>query len=499
MPKKIIEMKGIHKQFPGVKALDDVMFDINEGEVHGLVGENGAGKSTLMKVLTGVFQKDDGIVLMNGKEIHTPNPRSAQLLGVSIMHQELQLVPHLTIAQNIFIGREKKGKLHLFLDEKKINAEAKKYLDMLHLDIDPTTKVSRLTVAKQQMVELAKALSYDAKVLIMDEPTAALSDTEIKDLFFIIEKLKKQGVAIVYISHRMDELKKICDSVTVMRDGKYIDTVDIRTTSLDEIIRMMVGREIYATGGETSKTKHDEIVLEVKNLNQGKNLKDINFTLKKGEILGLAGLMGAGRTEVMRAIFGADAKDSGKIFVNGKRVHIRSPRDAVKHGIGYLSEDRKRYGLALKLSVKDNVVLSNLKKFSNAIGFVSKKKVEIEGDEKVKLLQVRTPSLNQKVKNLSGGNQQKVVVCKWLTRDCDILIFDEPTRGIDVGAKGEIYKLMNKLVKEGKSIIMISSELPEILRMSHRVITMCEGRITGELDIDEATQENIMKYATMRG
>jgi ribose transport system ATP-binding protein len=498
MPVKLVEMTNINKSFPGVKALDDVKFDMVRGEVHGLIGENGAGKSTLMKILTGVYKKDTGSVKLEGKEISTPNPRSAQLLGISIMHQELQLVPHLSIAENIFIGREKKQKFPLFLDDRAINEEAKKYLDMLHLDIEPTTKVSKLTVAKQQMVELAKALSFDAKVLIMDEPTAALSDNEIEDLFHIINKLKKQGVGIVYISHRMDELKRICDRVTVMRDGQYIDTVDINAVSLDEIIKMMVGREIYVSSTEVDRSHHGDVILEVKGLNQGKTLKDISFSLKKGEILGLAGLMGAGRTEAMRAIFGADKIDSGEVFVSGKKVHIKSPKEAVKHGVGYLSEDRKQFGLAVKLDVKDNIVLSSLEKFSNAMGMVNSKKVEAEGDKMVELLSVRTPSIKQKVKNLSGGNQQKVVVCKWLTRDCDILIFDEPTRGIDVGAKGEIYKLMNQLVKEGKSIIMISSELPEILRMSHRVITMCEGKITGELDIEEATQESIMKFATMR-
>ena len=348
------------------------------------------------------------------------------------------------------------------------------------------------------MVEIAKALSFNAKILVMDEPTAALTETEIDELFHIIKQLREKGVGIVHISHRLEELKQISDRVTVMRDGKYIDTLQTKDATIDQIISLMVGRVIFETAPELPEIPSEEVVLEVRNLNRGKVLRDINFSLMKGEILGFAGLMGAGRTEVARAIFGADEYDSGEIYIKGKRVHIKSPGDAVTCGVGYLSEDRKRYGLALGMDVKENVVLSAMKKFLNWFGWVDFKKASMRGQEMVKALNIKTPSLEQKVKFLSGGNQQKVVIGKWLTANTDILIFDEPTRGIDVGAKSEIYKLLNDLAHQGKAIIMISSELPEILRMSHRVVVMCEGRVTGILNAGEASQENIMKFATMR-
>jgi ribose transport system ATP-binding protein len=359
--------------------------------------------------------------------------------------------------------------------------------------------VADLTVAKQQMVEIAKALSFNAEVLIMDEPTAALTDTEIEELFRIIRDLRAKGVGVVHISHRLEELRQISDRVTVMRDGKYIDTVKTQDATIDQIISMMVGRTIFEATPEVPEKPSEDIVLEVKHLNRGNVIKDVSFQLKKGEILGLSGLVGAGRTEVARAVFGADPIDSGEIYVRGSKVHIGSPSDAVQHGIGYLSEDRKRYGLALGLDVADNTVLASFRKFINKIGWVKFAQIQMRGQEMVTALAIKTPSLQQRVKNLSGGNQQKVIIGKWLTADTSILIFDEPTRGIDVGAKSEIYHLLNNLAQEGKSIIMISSELPEILRMSHRVVVMCEGRITGELDIAEATQEKIMQYATQRG
>jgi len=494
----LLRMDGIYKSFPGVQALSDVRFELNYGEVHALVGENGAGKSTLMKILGGIYHKDAGRVSLEGKEVDITTPAMAQQLGISIIHQELNLMPHLTVAQNIFIGREPRGKPSFIVDDKATNEQAERLFGLLNLKLDPNTKVADLTVAKQQMVEIAKALSFNAKILVMDEPTAALTDTEIDELFRIIRQLREKGVGIVHISHRLEELKQISDLVTVMRDGKYIDTLKTGEASIDQIISLMVGRTIFEATPELPDIPSQEVVLEVRNLNRGRVLKDVSFDLKKGEILGFAGLVGAGRTEVARAIFGADKYDSGEIYIKGQQVHIKNPGDAVTHGIGYLSEDRKRYGLALGMDVKENVAMAAMKKFLSRIGWVDFNKISARGDLMVKALNIKTPSLEQKTKFLSGGNQQKVVVGKWLTADTEILIFDEPTRGIDVGAKSEIYKLLNDLAHQGKAIIMISSELPEILRMSHRVVVMCEGRVTGILNAAEATQENIMKFATMR-
>lgn len=494
----LVLMEGIDKSFPGVQALSQCRFELRPGEVHALVGENGAGKSTLMKVLAGIYAKDSGRILYRNREVEIPNPRAAQALGISMIHQELNLMPHLTVAQNIFIGREPRSKLKVFLDEKEINEKTEHLLATMHLKLDPRTKVASLTVAKQQMIEIAKALSYNSEVLIMDEPTAALTEAEIEELFRIIRQLRDKGVGIIHISHRLEELKQISDRITVMRDGRYIDTKPTREVAIDQIISMMVGRTIYESAPEIPETASSEVVLEVRQLNRANALKDISFTLKRGEILGFAGLMGAGRTEVARAIFGADRLDSGEIYIQGKKVVINSPGDAVRHSIGYLSEDRKRYGLTVGMDVETNIVLATLKKFLGLLGWVNGVKTRQIAAHYVKALSIKTPSVQQRVKNLSGGNQQKVVIAKWLTADTNILIFDEPTRGIDVGAKSEIYKLLNDLTRQGKSIIMISSELPEILRMSHRIIVMCEGRITGELSIAEATQEKIMTYATQR-
>ncbi|WP_167279515.1 sugar ABC transporter ATP-binding protein [Paenibacillus lupini] len=494
----LIQMEDIDKQFPGVQALKDCRFELRRGEVHALVGENGAGKSTLMKVLTGVYQKDTGRILYDGIEVEVPNAKAAQKLGISIIHQELNLAPDLTVAQNIFIGREPRRGLRLFLDEQELKRKVERLFERLNMDLDPNESVANLTVAKQQMVEIAKALSYDAKVLIMDEPTAALSDSEIDDLFIIINQLRSSGVGIVYISHRMDELKRITNRITVMRDGRYIDTVPTADVTNEQIIAMMVGREIYDSTKQNRIEGTSETVLEVKGLSRKGALRDINFKLRKGEIIGFAGLIGAGRTEVARAIFGADPIDAGEITVRGRKVVLRQPFDAVQAGIGYLSEDRKRYGCIVEMDVKTNVAVASLRQYANPFGWVNRARIAKAADQIVDMLKVKTPHIDQEVKFLSGGNQQKVVIGKWLTRDCDILIFDEPTRGIDVGAKSEIYKLLNDLAAKGKSIIMISSELPEILRMSHRIIVMCEGRITGELDREEATQEKIMRYATLR-
>ncbi len=496
MSEVLVEMKNIQKSFPGVHALDDVQLSLKKGEVLGLIGENGAGKSTLMKVLAGIYSKDSGAVLVKGKEAEIPSPRAALDLGISMIHQELNLMPHLTIADNIFIGREFAS--GITLNKKKQVEETKKLLGSMKLDLEPNTLVHDISVAKQQMVEIAKALSMESDVLILDEPSAALTTREIEELFGFIRDLKAKGVGMIYISHRMEELMEITDRVTVMRDGKYVDTVTTKETTIDDIIGMMVGRTIYEEPKTHSMVPPDApIVLEAKGL-KSPVIKDVSFQLRKGEILGFAGLMGAGRTETARLVFGADPRSAGDIFINGKQVSITSPEDAVKHGIGYLSEDRKRYGLAVGMSVADNCILADADSFISG-GVFNKSKIKKTTEEYVEKIDIKTPSINQLVKNLSGGNQQKVVIAKWLIKNCDILIFDEPTRGIDVGAKSEIYKLMNKLaLEEGKSIIMISSEMPELLRMSDRIVCMCEGRVTGEIEIGEATQENIMKLATSR-
>ena len=492
----ILTMKGIDKSFPGVHALDHVDLEIRKGEVHALMGENGAGKSTLMKVLTGIYHKDAGTITYEGKEVEFTNPREAQDAGIVIVHQELNMMGHLTVAQNIFIGREyMNGK---FIDDKKMNEEAKKLFDQLGINIDPKETMSRLTVGKQQMCEIAKAISHDAKVIIFDEPSAALTEAEIEELFKIIRDLRDKQMGIVYISHRMDEIKVITDRVTVMRDGGYVGTLITKDSTKDDIINMMVGRVIYEDPKTESQVAPDApVVLKVEHLNAGRMVKDVSFELHKGEILGFSGLMGAGRTETARALFGADPKDSGDIYVNGQKVDIKTPQDAVKCGIGYLSEDRKRFGIVVDKTVAENSTMATMENFMKGI-FIDKKKEKDVAQEYVEALKTKTPSVDQLVVNLSGGNQQKVVIAKWLVRNCDILIFDEPTRGIDVGAKSEIYHLMNELVAEGKSIIMISSEMTEILRMSDRIVVMCEGRKTGELGIEEATQERIMHAATLR-
>lgn len=495
MAEVLLEMKNIQKRFAGVHALDDVSFTVNKGEVHALVGENGAGKSTLMKILNGIHQKDSGSIFYRGKEVEINIPQDAQALGITMIHQELNLMPHLTVAQNIFIGREpEKG---VFLDEKKMNKMAEELLGSLNIDISPTARVNHLSIAKQQMVEIAKALSFeDSSLLIMDEPTAALTEGEIQDLFKMIRDLREKGVSIIYISHRLEELPQIADRITVLRDGQYVDTLNIEDAPKQKIISLMVGRVIYDDPKQKSNAPEDApVVLEVRNL-VAPNVKNVSFKLRRGEILGFAGLMGAGRTETVRTIFGADPLESGEILVNGEKVDIKSPYDAVSHGISYLSEDRRAFGLAIGLSVKENAVMANIEEYSGKL-FMNDKQIAEVTNEYVEKLSVKTPSINQLVKNLSGGNQQKLVVAKWLIKNSDIFIFDEPTRGIDVGAKSEIYDLMQQLVEDNKSIIMISSEIPELLRMSDRIVIMCEGRITGEIDISEATQEKIMSYATM--
>ena len=492
----ILTMEGIDKSFPDVHALDHVNLEVRKGEVHALMGENGAGKSTLMKVLTGIYTKDSGTITYEGKEVEFHGPKEAQEAGIVIVHQELNMMNHLTVAQNIFIGREfMKGGI---IDDAKMNAESKKLFDQLGINIDPTEKMGNLTVGKQQMCEIAKAISHKAKVIIFDEPSAALTEAEIEELFKIIRDLRDQQLGIIYISHRMDEIKVITDRVTVMRDGGYVGTLITKDCTKDDIINMMVGRVIYEDPKTKSMVAPDApVVLKVEHLNAGKMVQDVSFELHKGEILGFSGLMGAGRTETARALFGADPKESGDIYVNGKKVDIRSPKDAVALGIGYLSEDRKRYGIVVDKSVAENSTMAHLKNFVKGL-FIDKRKEEDATQDYIKRLNTKTPSTDQLVVNLSGGNQQKVVLAKWLVKDCDILIFDEPTRGIDVGAKSEIYHLMNELVAQGKSIIMISSEMTEILRMSDRIVVMCEGKKTAEIDIADATQESIMHAATLR-
>lgn len=497
MSTPLVSITQLSKAFGAVRVLDQVHFELLPGEVHALMGENGAGKSTLMKILAGVYAKDGGEMRLDGQPVDIASPRAAQQLGIGIIHQELNLMNHLTAAQNLFIGREPR-RFGLFLDEDTLNAKARAIFDTLHLQLDPRTVVGTLTVARQQMVEIAKALSFDSRVLIMDEPTAALNDAEVADLFRVIAQLKARGVGIVYISHKMDELQRIADRVTVMRDGRTVGTVDMASTPVDRIIAMMVGRELTAgTQAEIPDTSAAEVALEVRQLNRGRAVRDVSFTLRRGEILGFAGLMGAGRTEVARAIFGADRPDSGEIRVHGRVVKIGAPEDAVRQGIGYLSEDRKHFGLATGLDVETNIALSSMRRFLKA-GFVDTTAMRHTAQSYVRQLQIKTPSVTQPVRLLSGGNQQKVVIAKWLLRDCDILFFDEPTRGIDIGAKSEIYKLIRELAAQGKAIVMISSELPEVLRLAHRILVMCEGRITGELSGHGATQEAIMQLATRR-
>lgn len=490
----ILTMRAIDKTYPGVHALDHVDFDVRRGEVHALVGENGAGKSTLMKVLTGITHKDSGTITFEDQEVNFQSAREAQAAGVVIVHQELNMMGHLTVAQNIFIGREfKRGP---FIDDRKMNAEARKLFEGLNIDIDPKARMSDLTVGKQQMCEIAKAISHEAKLIVFDEPSAALTEAEIEQLFKIIRDLRSKGYGIVYISHRMDEIHKITDRVSVMRDGQYIGTVNTKDVTKEDIINMMVGRTIYETPKSKSAVPADApVVLKVEHLNAGRLVQDVSFELRRGEILGFSGLMGAGRTETCRALFGADPKESGDIWIDGKKVEINSPKDAVELGLSYLSEDRKRFGLMLKKDIIENSTIATLHEYSS-VGFLDKPGERKVSQKYVDALRTKTPTLEQLVMDLSGGNQQKVVIAKWLVNNSQIMIFDEPTRGIDVGAKQEIYELMGALAREGKSIIMISSELVEILRMSDRVLVMCEGKKTAEFDISEATQEKIMNAAT---
>jgi ribose transport system ATP-binding protein len=488
---EFFEVKEISKSFPGVKALDHVSMKVRQGEVRALVGENGAGKSTLMKILNGNCKMDSGAILIDGKPVHITNPQKAAEHGISIIFQELNLVDGLSIAENIFAGRlSKNGKL---IDWKQLRADAKELLDRIGFKVDPKTEVSKLSIAGKQMVEIAKALSYNARIILMDEPSATLTKSELDTIFDIIRDLKSKGITVIYISHRLEEIFTICDSVSVMRDGHLIDTKPIGEVTRDHIVEMMVGREVSHTFPKR-RPQIGEEVLRVENLRRKGGKASVSFNLRQGEVLGIAGLVGAGRTETMRALFGVDYVAGGTIYIRGQKVDIRSPKSAKKYGIAFLTEDRKAEGLTVDFTVKSNIVMANLKKILSG-GFLNGKRENAIADQYIKLINIKTPSRMQKVLNLSGGNQQKVVVAKWLNADSDIIIMDEPTRGIDVGAKLEIYELVNQLVSEGKAVILISSELPEVLGMSDRVLVMRDDAILAELAGDQINAVNVMQYA----
>ncbi len=489
----ILEMENITKEFPGVKALDNIQLKIKKGSVHGLMGENGAGKSTLMKIIFGIYTPDKGTIKFKGKELKISGPKEAVNRGISMIHQELSPVPYMTVAENIFLGREYSFGKTGWVNDKKMVEEARKLFETLNMDIDPTAKMKDLSIANMQMVEIATAVSYNADLIIMDEPTSAITEKEVEQLFGIIRSLQAKGVSIIYISHKMDEIFKICDELTVFRDGQYIGTKGAHELDQDTLIQMMVGREIKQV---FHKEEADirEVALSVQNLSRKGKFHNVSFEVRKGEILGIAGLMGSGRTEVIESIFGIDPPDSGEVYIHGKKVKIKSPKDAIKHKVALLTEDRKLTGAFLPISIRENMIISSIDQFLT-FGYLNKKLVDKTCKEQVKKLNIKTPHIDQLIMNLSGGNQQKVLLARWLLNDPDILILDEPTRGVDVGAKSEIHKLMSKLAQEGKAIIMISSELPEVLGMSDRVVVMHEGQKKGELNREEADQEKILEVA----
>lgn len=493
----ILTMTDIEKSFPGVKALDNAQLKVRKGSVHALMGENGAGKSTLMKCLYGIYFRDSGSIELDGNEINFVNSKEALDHGVAMIHQELQPIPKMTVAENIFLGNyPMKG---FFIDHDKMNKETKRYLDIIGLKVEPDTELGDLTISQQQSVEIAKAISHDAKVIIMDEPTSSLTSTEVENLFRVINKLRDDGLGIVYISHKMDEILKISDEITIMRDGQYIGTYDAQEITTHEIIHHMVGRELNKQFPERDFLPQDENILEVKNFTstRSNSFKNCSFELKKGEILGVAGLVGAQRTELMEAVFGIRAIEAeGKLLLQGKEVKIKDSKDAIKNGLALVTEDRRQSGIFSVLSISDNVSVASLKNYTNAIGLLQESKIHDMVDQEIKALNVRTPSRDTLIQNLSGGNQQKVILSRWLVTSPEVFILDEPTRGIDVGAKYEIYEIINALAKQGKSIILISSEMSEIIGMSNRIMVMCEGEISGFLDQKDATQENIMSLAT---
>ncbi|HEY0957372.1 MAG TPA: sugar ABC transporter ATP-binding protein [Roseateles sp.] len=494
----LLEARDLSKAFGGVTVLQGISFDVQAGEVHALMGENGAGKSTLMKILAGVHTADAGQVLLDGRAIRPASPRDAQDLGIALIHQELQLMPDLSAAANVFIGREPRRLGGLVLDHTRQLADTRAIFERVGLELDPRREVGGLSVAQQQMVEIAKALTLNARVLIMDEPTAALNPEEVQELFRVVRRLRADGVAIVYISHKMDELQCIADRVTVLRDGRHIATLPMAGADMGELIQLMVGRELQQAAHAAPDLSAAPVVLEARHLSRGRAVRAASFTLRRGEILGLAGLMGAGRTELARLVFGADRRDSGEILVRGQTADIRSPADAVRLGIAYLSEDRKGLGLATGLDVEANLLLPSLARFTGKLGQIDRRAGQAAAQGFVQRLGIKTPSLGQTVARLSGGNQQKIALAKWLLRETDILIVDEPTRGIDVGAKAEIHRLLRELAAGGKALIVISSELPELLGLAHRILVMCEGRISGELTTADATQEALMALATTR-
>jgi ribose transport system ATP-binding protein len=490
----ILEVENVSKSFPGVQALDSVSFNLRKGEVHAIVGENGAGKSTLMKILSGVYQADQGTIRYKGKVVSFHDVNQAHEAGIGIIYQELNLIPHLSVAANIFIGREPLTQFGM-LDEKKMNADAVAILGRLNIRLDPTIILNTLPVSKQQMVEIAKALSLNSEVLIMDEPTSALTESEIDELFTVIHTLRDRGVAIIYISHRLDELKHIVDRISIFRDGHSVSTDDYATIGMGEIVNRMVGRKLKNKFPPKVNVPTKEKLLEVHNIVRAGILHDISFDLYRGEILGIAGLMGAGRSELGRAIFGADPIDSGEVMMNDRRLSLHSPADAIKAGIAYLSENRKEDGLAVKMQLAENVTMANVQEISRRFGVLSRSQEMEAAQRYVGELLIKTPSLFQIVNNLSGGNQQKVVVAKWLFCDSKILIFDEPTRGIDVGTKYAIYELIGALARDGRGIIVISSELPEILGLTDRLLVLHEGSLAATLPTTDTTQEEILSYA----
>jgi ribose transport system ATP-binding protein len=494
MSQNVLEMRAITKQFPGVLALDQVSFELRPGEVHCLIGENGAGKSTLMKILAGAQPMDAGEILIDGETMQINSPHHAQQLGISMIYQEFNLSPYLSVAENIFLGREPRLGRTPFIDWKRMYREARDILAQIRVVLDVKRPVNELSVAQQQMVEIAKALSVNAKIIVMDEPSATLTDHELIALFDLIKTLRRQGIGLIYISHRLEEVFEIGNRVTVMRDGQHVATKEVCDVDREAIIHMMVGRELkdefpkqfFELGAER---------LRVEGLTRAGLFEDISFNLRQGEIVGLTGLVGAGRTEVARAIFGADRITGGQIVLDGKPVTVRSPQDAIRQGVGLLTEDRKNQGLVLGMTVRENTTLSNLSALVWG-PFIDRKQERSVAERFVRDLQIKTPSIEQTAQNLSGGNQQKVVLAKWLFTQSKVLIFDEPTRGIDVGAKVEIFKLMNDLVSRGVAVLMISSELPEVLGMCDRILVMHEGHLAGEIPGKGATQEAIMRMAT---
>lgn len=491
----ILEMKEISKEFPGVKALDNVQLDLRRGRVHSLMGENGAGKSTLMKCLIGIHQPTSGKIIYKGEEVQITHTNIALNMGISMIHQELSPVLHRTIMENIWLGREPlKGPLKL-VDHAAMYKRTKELLADLELNIDPKEKMVNLTVAKMQMVEIAKAVSYNSEIVIMDEPTSALTDKEVEHLFRIIRRLKAKGTAIVYISHKMDEIFEISDDITIFRDGKYIATKEVQDITSSQLITMMVGRELNEMFPKVDCLIGD-VKISVRNLSALNAFNDVSFDVRKGEILGIAGLVGAGRTEIIETIFGMRTKTAGSILIDGKEVDIKSPKDAIVNKIALLTEDRRKTGIFPTLSVRDNTIMAHTKAYVNMFGLLNYKRIEKDCLEYKDKIRIKTPSLEQRISNLSGGNQQKVLVARWLLTQPDILILDEPTRGIDVGAKAEIHSIITNLAGQGKTIIMVSSELPEILGMCDRIVVIHDGRVTGIIDRKDANQEITMKYAT---